>query len=58
MQIQLPNSKLGVGLTWRFVGPRAEGSAVDPDLRVKSLSTDYFAGRDPALETVLGSTPK
>jgi len=58
MQIQLPNSKLGVGLTWRFVEPREEGSAVDPDLRVKILSADYFSGRDPALETVLGSTPR
>jgi hypothetical protein len=58
MQIQLPNSKLGVGLTWRFVGAGEEGSAVDPDIRVRVLSKDYFAGRDPVLEAVLGSTPR
>jgi len=58
MQIQLPNSKLGVGLTWRFVGPREEGSAVDPDIRVRVLSKDYFSGRDPVLETVLRSTTR
>ncbi len=54
MQLPLPNSKLSVGLTWKFVGRGGDGTAVQPDLRVDSSSEDYFSGRDPPLEAALG----
>lgn len=57
-QFQLPNSKLSVGLTWKFREREHAGSAVVPELRVDSSSDDYFSGRDPALETALRAASK
>jgi hypothetical protein len=53
MHIELPNSKLAVGLTWRFVGLGEGGPAVEPNLQVLVSSDEYFAGLDPVLEAAL-----
>ncbi len=56
---RLPHSGLLVGISTRYhqkSDPDDPRLAIDPDLPVPLSSKDYFAGRDPALEAVLGQT--
>jgi hypothetical protein len=52
-QFELPNSKLSIGITTRFVSMDERGSSVLPDVAVATSSQDCFAGRDPAMEKAL-----
>jgi hypothetical protein len=52
-QFELPNSKLAIGITTRFVSMDDRGSSVLPDIAVAASSQDVFAGRDPAMEKAL-----
>jgi hypothetical protein len=40
-------------VSWTTAGEGDERLALEPDLPVPVRSTDYFAGRDPALEAAL-----
>jgi hypothetical protein len=50
----LPHSKLKVQYSTKlFENPDFPADAVEPDLPVKVTSTDWFAGRDPAIDAIL-----
>jgi C-terminal processing protease CtpA/Prc len=52
-QFELPNSKLAIGCTTKFVAGNDSGTSVVPDVAVETSSQDYFAGRDPAMDKAL-----
>jgi hypothetical protein len=55
-QIVLPEARLAAyvaTVSWTTAGESDERPALEPDLPVPVRSTDYFAGRDPALEAAL-----
>ena len=53
---ELPNSKLVVAYSTKYFRliKSADPPSVIPDQLIETSSADYFAGRDPVLEFVLG----
>jgi hypothetical protein len=51
----LPSSGIRVSYSTRFFRllPDSDPPSLEPDIRVEISSQDYFAGRDPVLETIL-----
>ena len=57
-QLVLPEARLVANVatvSWTTAGEGDDRLALEPDLPVPVRSTDYFAGRDPALEAALDS---
>ncbi len=58
--IELPNSRLLVLVSTRYhqrSGPDDPRLTHEPHIQAPLSSSDYFAGRDPALEAILDSPP-
>jgi hypothetical protein len=52
---ELPHSKLGIQYSTNlFESPEFRGDSVEPDVLVHVNSTDWFSGRDPAIDAILG----
>ena len=59
--VTLPRSGLQVSIStlyWQDGGPMDERPWVAPDIAVDLTATDFVAGRDPVLETVLALAPE
>ena len=60
-QITLPYSGVGGALSsssWALTGPRETRLWIPPDIPVQTNAKDYFANRDPVMETILTMLPK
>jgi hypothetical protein len=52
---ELPHSKLGIQYSTNyFENSEFHGDSVEPDVLVHVKSTDWFSGRDPAIDAILG----